>query len=87
MPGFFRTLFGLKSKPKVVVPKFRNANEYSQWMHDTHGTPLPQKMKEANEAAKKRLIQEEERRQIIMDNARERQAQKKANSTKPPKTN
>jgi hypothetical protein len=34
MPGFrnfFRNLFGMKTKPKLVVPKFANAEEYLRW--------------------------------------------------------
>ena len=57
MPGFFRKLFGLrpKSKPKVNVPSFKSAEEYSLWRNKTYGEPLPQKMLEAQEAARKKF--------------------------------
>ena len=85
MPGFFRRLFGLKSKPKVKIPNFKNSNEYFEWRHTTYGEPLPLSIVQNKMEIKHRLEQQELQRQSIMDNARERQTQKKANSTQQPK--
>lgn len=76
MPGFFRKLFGLRSKPKVKIPNFKNADEYFEWRHKTYNEPLPLNLIKTRQEAKERLEKEKAERQAIMDVARERQAKK-----------
>ena len=76
MPAWIRKMFGLKPKLKVNIPKFKTADEYSLWRNKTYGEPLPQKMLNAQEAAKKRMEAQEAQRQVVMDGLRTRQEQK-----------
>ena len=69
MPGFFRKLFGLKPKPKVKVPNFRNGEEYSLWRQKVYGEPLPQKIVQLREAIKQKQI-EEAKKEVTRDKLR-----------------
>lgn len=78
MPGFFRKLFGLRPKPKVKIPNFKNAEEYFEWRKKTYGEPLPVRMEQAKMQAKLRLIQEtQQRKNEIRVIANNRQNSKK----------
>jgi len=87
MPAWIRKMFGLKPKLKAKVPNFKNSNEYFEWRHTTYGEPLPPSIVQNKLEIKHRLEQQELQRQSIMDNARDRQAQKKENRAKSIKTN
>lgn len=52
MPGFFRRLFGLKSKSKLKVPKFKNSSEYFEWKAKVMGKRA---LSEAMEAERERI--------------------------------
>ncbi|HPM85984.1 MAG: hypothetical protein WC290_03340 [archaeon] len=78
MPGFFRKLLGLKPKPKVKIPNFKNAEEYFEWRHKTYNEPLPTRMEQAKMQAKLRTTQEaEQRRNEIRTIANNRQNSKR----------
>lgn len=76
MPGFFRKLLGLRPKPKVSIPTFKNSEEYFEWRHKTYNEPLPLNVIKHRTEVAERLKRQEEQRQAIMDNARDRLAKK-----------